>query len=104
ALGQSRSHQGSGALQSAVHGGYTVVEQARRLLRGPSERIAKDKDCPLPWRKVLDCSQVGKLDGFPRDRQRVWLCVAGDDLVEQPIRIGLEPFHSIRLLGLRTVE
>ncbi len=51
----------------------------------------------------MDGYQVSELDGFLCDHQRIWLGVAGRDLVEQPIGIGLKPVHGRRLFAPSTV-
>ena len=52
---------------------------------------------------MLDGDQVRQLDRLPRDGDRLRLVrVAGGQLVEQPVRVGLQPQHLAAGRGLRT--
>ena len=92
--GQVLPHAGAGPLQRAVHGVDGVPEELRDVLRRPAEHVPQDQHGPRARREVLDCDQVRQLDRLPRDGDGLRLVrVARGQLVEQPVRVGLQPQH-----------
>jgi hypothetical protein len=81
----------AGALQGAVHGCHARVEEPGGVLGGPVENVAKDQHRALPGRKVLDGRHEGQLDRLLGDDRGVWPLVAGGDLLQQAVGVGLQP-------------
>nr|BFE69445.1 hypothetical protein GCM10020092_027460 [Actinoplanes digitatis] len=93
---------GPGPLQRAVHGVDGVTEELRDVLRQPAEHVPQDQHGPRARREVLDRDQVRQLDGLPRDGDGLRLVRAGrGQLVEQPVRVRLQPPHLAAGRGLR---
>ena len=67
------------------------LEQHRRLARRPPQHVTHDQYRPLPRREDLQRREEGELDRLPADDSGVRLVVASRHLVEQAIRVGLEP-------------
>src|SRR5919204_610051 len=84
------------ALQRAVRGDYGRVDHRRRLTGAPAEDVAQDQHRPLAWRQVLDRDQEGELDRLARDDRLMRSVVGVRDLVEQPVRVWLEPADLAR--------
>ena len=92
--GQVLPHPGAGPLERAVHGVDGVPEQLRDVLGRPAEHVPQDQHGPRARREVLDGDDVRQLDRLPREGDRLRLVrVAGGQLVEQPVRVGLQPQH-----------
>ena len=72
----------------------TLVSSSRRRLAGrPAEHVARDERGPLPGRQHLHRGQERELDRLSLDDDRVGLVVGRRDLVEQPVRVRLQPRH-----------
>ena len=100
--GQVLPHAGAGPLQRAVHGVDGVPEEFRDVLRRPAEHVPQDQHGPRARREVLDRDQVRQLDRLPRDGDGLRLVrVVRGQLVEQPVRVGLQPQHLAAGRGLR---
>jgi hypothetical protein len=69
------------------------LQNRRRLAGCPSEDITKNQDGALTRRQHLHRRQERELNRFSRDDHRIGLIGAGSDLVEQPVRIRLQPRH-----------
>ena len=92
--GQVLPHAGAGPLQRAVHGVDGVPEELRDVLGRPAEHVPQDQHGPRAWREVLDRDQVGQLDRLPREGDGLrGVRVGRGQLVEQPVRVGLQPQH-----------
>ena len=96
------THAGAGSLQRTVHGVDGVAERLRHFFRRPPEHIAQDQHGARSRSEMLDCDHVRQLDGLPRHGDAFRLVyLAGGQLVEQPIRVGLQPQHLAPAGGLR---
>lgn len=99
--GQVRPHAGPGPLQRAVHRVDGVPEELRDVLGRPAEHVPQDQHGPWARREVLDGDQVGQFDRLPREGDGLRLVrVARGQLVEQPVRVGLQPQHLAAGRGL----
>jgi hypothetical protein len=90
---QVLGHRRPGPLEGAVGGGDAGVEQRRGLGRRPAQHVPQDQRRPLPGRQDLQGDQERQLDRLPADDLLVGRVVGRDDLVEQPVRVGLQPRH-----------
>ena len=79
------------ALQRAVGRLHRQVEDLRGLGRRPLEHVAQHEHRALARRQELDHGHVRQLDRLARDDDRVRLLLGRRDLVEQPVRVGLQP-------------
>ena len=81
------------ALERAVHRRDRHVEEVRGLLRRPFDDLAQDEHRPLAWRQELDGGEERELDRLALDRRGFGLLLAWRDLVEELVRVGLQPRH-----------
>ena len=79
-------HRRPSTLQRAVDGGHAHLEHRGGLVRD-HERVAEDQDRALARRKMLNRGEKRELDGLSRDDRVLRLGA----LLEQPIRVRLEP-------------
>ncbi len=93
ALRQVLAHGGTGPLQRAVRRGHAHIQQHRRLAGGPAQHVPGDQRGALPRRQDLERGHERQLDGLPLDHGRVGLLAGRGRLVQQPVRVRLEPGH-----------
>ncbi len=93
ARGQVRLHRRPGSLQRAVRRGDTCAERRGGLASRPAEYVTGDQRRTLPRRQDLQRGQECQRDRLPLDDQGLGLLVARRGLVEQLIRVRLEPWH-----------
>ena len=86
-------HGAAGALQRAVRRGDAGAEQSGRLVGGPAEDVARDERRALPGWQQLHRRKERQLDRLALDGDRVRLLIARRGLVEQSIRVRLQPRH-----------
>ncbi len=88
-------HRGPRPLQRAVRGRYGRPQERGRLRGRPAEHVPGDQRGPLPGRQELHRHEEHQLDRLALDDLGLGLLVLGgrDDLVEQPVRVGLQPGH-----------
>ena len=79
---------------SALLAAATLVSSRRRRLgRRPAEHVADDQRRALSRRQDLQGGEERELDRLALDDDRVRLLVARRDLVQQPVRVRLQPRH-----------
>jgi hypothetical protein len=90
---QVRLHRRPSPLERAVRRGDARLEQGCRLAGPPAQHVAGDQRGALSrWQELQGC-QKRELDRLPLDDHRVRLLGARGYLVEQRVRIRLEPRH-----------
>jgi hypothetical protein len=90
-LGQVLPHAGACALQRAVDRCDARLEQVCGLSRRAVEHVAEDEHGTRQRREVLDRGQERKLDRLLLDYRGVRLILLGHELLQQLVRVGLQP-------------
>ena len=92
--GQVLLHRRPGPLERAVGRGDAGLEQATPSPpAGQPSTSRGDQRRPLARRQHLQRGEEGQLDRLALDDDRVRLVVGRRDLVEQPVRVRLQPRH-----------
>ena len=86
-------HRGPGPLQRAVRRGDARVEQVRGVGRRPAEDVPGDERGPLPGRQGLEGGDERRARSSPDARRRRRARRRGRELIQQRVRVGLEPRH-----------
>ena len=86
-------HRCARPLESTVGGGDARLEEGSCLDCRPAEHVADDQRGALPRRQDLQCGEECELDRLALDDDRVGLVVARCDLVQQSVRVRLQPRH-----------
>ena len=93
--GRCRLRGGPGSLEGAVGRGDAGVEGGGRVVGRPAENVAQHERGALAGRQQLKGGDECQFDGLAFDhdglRADFWV-VAGDDLVQQPVGVGLQPW------------
>jgi hypothetical protein len=90
-LREALLHRLARPLEGAVGRGYARVEQGRRLLRRQAQHVAEYQHRALGRRQVLDGRQEGELNRLPGDHRRIRPGLGVGNLLEQLVRVGLQP-------------
>src|SRR5216684_9151706 len=92
-LGEPALERGTGPLEGAGHRLFGRVKDLRHLPGVEPQHVAQDQHGTLAGRQQLQRGHEGQRDGFPglEPRLRPGGCV--HELIEEEVRIGLEPEH-----------
>src|SRR5580693_9135727 len=92
-VGPLLAQRRAGTLERAGDRGDARTEYPGDLGGGQTDHVAEDQHGPLARRQELNSRQEGQRDRFPAYRHRLRAWLVGGYLVQQRVRVGLDPWH-----------